>query len=53
MVVYKIKHDSITYDLVVVYMLPSASIIDSCDEIASFVKVQNIKYLYDVWYICV
>ena len=45
MAVYKIKHDSITYDLVVVYRLPSASVIKSCDEIASFIKntVVNLK----------
>ena len=45
MVLYKIKHDSITYDLVVVYRLPSASIFKSCDEIASFIEnnVVNLK----------
>ena len=45
MAVYKIKHDSMMYDLVVVYRLPSASIIESCDEIPSFIKnnVVNLK----------
>ena len=45
MVMYKIKHDSIMYDLVVVYRLPSASIIELCDKIASFIKnnVVNLK----------
>ena len=38
MAVYKIKHDSITYDLVVLYRLPSASVIKSLDEIATFIK---------------
>ena len=42
---YKIKHDSITYDLVVVYRLPSASIIKLYDDIASFIEnnVVNLK----------
>ena len=45
MAVYKMKHDSMMYDLVVVYRLPSASIIKSCDEIASFIEndVVNLK----------
>ena len=45
MAVYKIKHDSIMYDLLVVYRLPSASVIESCDEIASFIEnnVVNLK----------
>ena len=44
-VVYKIKDNSIKYDLVVVYRLPSASIIESCDGIASFIEnnVVNLK----------
>ena len=45
MALYKIKHDSIMYDLVVVCRLTGASIIESCDEIASFIKnnVVNLK----------
>ena len=41
MAVYKIKHDSITYYLMVVYRLPSASVIKLCDEITSFI-VNNV-----------
>ena len=38
MTVYKITNDSITYDVMVVYRLPSARIIKSCDKIVSFIK---------------
>ena len=45
MAVYKIKHDSIMYNLVVVHRLPSTSVIESCYENASFIKknVVNLK----------
>ena len=45
MAVYKIKHDSMKYDLVMVYRLQSASIIELCDEIVLFIEnnVVNLK----------
>ena len=45
MAVYSIKHDNITYDLVVVFRVTSTSVIESCNDIASIIEnnVVNLK----------